>query len=177
MTRVVRLLSVIALACAACAVDETLPAPYCEGDDTSVLIVAQSVPSARFIPCIIELPVGWTVDSVSVNQDRTIVRLESDRAGDDAAVLRFEETCDIGGAGLVPSDDPGIERYAYSERIEPKYLASAYYRFEGGCWWWQFDFVEGVPGELADDVIESLIWISRDELNEMIAETFIDENL
>ncbi len=176
MTKVVRLLLVLGVVCGACAVEDTLSAPYCEGSGSG-LIEAQSVPSAEFIPCITELPPGWTIESVRINQGGTVIRFESDRAGEDAGVFRYEETCEIGEAGLVLSAEPAIELYRYNERAEPAYRASWYNVFEGGCGWWQFDFLEGVSSRLAHDLAGSLGWISRDDLNANIAETFVDETL
>ena len=176
MTKVLGLLLLVTLACAACAVDDTLKAPYCERSGSG-LIEAQSVPSAELIPCITELPDGWTVDTVSINQDRTIIHLDSDRAGDDAAVLHYGQSCEIGDAVSVPADDPRIERYDDSERIDPDFRAAWYYRVEGGCWWWQFEFVEGASATLAVEVADSLGWISRDDLNASFGESFIDKEL
>jgi len=169
-------LVVIVLFGSACAVEDTLPAPYCEGAG-SALIEAQSVPTAEIIPCITELPAGWEVESVDINQERTIVTLDSDRAGDNAAVFHYERSCDIGDAVSVPSDDDRIERFEDLERIEPGYRARSYSRFAGGCWWWRFNFVPGASATIAVQVSGSIDWLSRDDLNATIAETFVDEDL
>jgi hypothetical protein len=151
-------------------------APYCSGP-TSSLIMAQSVPTAEIIPCVTDLPVGWSVASVSVNQDRTVMELDSDRAGERAAVFRYESSCVVGDAVLVRSDDPRIERYENSERIEPDYRAVWYAVFEGGCWSWQFDFAEGTSATLAVRIDGAIDWISRDDLNATMAETFVDAEI
>ena len=158
---------------AACSVEQTLPPPYCF-EEGSGLIVAQSVPTAEIVPCIGELPEGWTVASTSVDQDRTVVRFDSDRAGEGAAVLRFDDTCDPGAAVPVPSDDTRVRRYEEVVQLEPALQASWYAVVQGGCWWWEFDFREGASTTLAVRVDDAIQWISREELNENIARTFVD---
>ena len=99
ITHLCRIAAAVAVAVfvGACSVDEAMPAPTCSGD-TSALLAAQSVPTASEIPCLEPLPDGWLVASVSINQDRTVAKLDSDRAGTDAAVLRLEKECDVAEA-------------------------------------------------------------------------------
>lgn len=159
-----------------CSVQETLPAPDCfEGG--SGLIVAQSVPTADLVPCLNGLPDGWALDSVTVNQDGTVVRLDSDRAGDEAALLRFVEVCDLGEAIPVPGGLEGAERFELIERVERGFRASRFYVFPGGCAWWEFDFAPGVTSALSVELGDRLQLISRVSLNEGIRESFIDEEL
>ena len=44
-------------------------------------LMAQSVPSASLVPCVQLLPVGWTVAEVAVNNGRSVITLDHDRAG------------------------------------------------------------------------------------------------
>lgn len=155
----------LALTAGACSVEETLPAPNCQSGETAI-IGAQSVPSAAFLPCLTSIPTGWKVDTVNINQDGTVIRFDSDRAGAGAAVLRYDKSCDTGDAVTAPSDQPGAKRYDLVERIEPGFRAERYYVFSGGCIWWTFDF---------DD--DALVLFSRDALNQSIRESFIDADI
>ena len=160
----------------ACSVEEALPAPDCvEGGST--LIVAQSVPSAELVPCLDSLPDGWTVDAVSIDQDGTIIRFDSDRAGSGAAELRFAETCDVDDAVPRPSDIDGAVRFDRPERLEPGFREQRFYVFAGGCIWWEFDFDDGASSTLSIGLGDRLELWSRAALNESIRETFIDEEL
>src|SRR6266542_3433140 len=49
---------------------------------------AQSVPSASLLPCVEYRLVGWTVADVAVNDGRSVVILDHDRAGAGAVVAR-----------------------------------------------------------------------------------------
>jgi hypothetical protein len=161
---------------AACSVEQTLPPPYCF-EEGSGLIVAQSVPTASQIPCFADLPTGWTFASVLVNEEQTVVRLDSDRVGDDAAVLRLEESCDTSGAVESPSGQPAAERYDLIERLQPGLRAEQFYVFPGGCVWWSFDFDSGTSATEAVAVDDALELVSRVALNEGLRETFIDEEI
>ena len=159
----------------------SLPIPDCVRGGSG-FIVAQSVPSGDLIPCFDSLPTGWEVDSVQIDQDGTVIRLDSDRAGAGAAELRYAVTCDIGEAVSVPGDHDGANRFDYRILGEPGSLrAQRYYMFSGGCVWWDFDFV-GVDESvllfrLSFELGNTLTLVTRDWLNELIRESFIDEEL
>ncbi len=152
------------------------PLPDCIEGGT-VNLAAQSVPSAQLVLCFDPLPAGWDVDNVRIDQDGTEVRFDSDRAGDDAAVFHYTATCDIGDAVSAPSEHDGADRFDHIERVDPGFRAQRYYVFEGGCMWWEFDFDEDATAALAIELGEHLTTITRDALNEMMRESFIDERL
>lgn len=160
---------------AACSVEATLPPPGCNAG--SGLIAAQSVPSAQLLPCLEDPPEGWSVATVSISQDGTVVRLDSDRAGEGAATLRFEDDCDIGVAVSVPSDLPPAERFDDIERLQPGFKASVFYRFEGGCVSWFFDFDDDASATESVALEDTLTLIDRQDVNDQLRETFIDEEL
>jgi hypothetical protein len=167
--------AVAVLALAACSVEQTLPAPTCNGG--SGLIVAQSVPTAQLIPCFAELPDGWSFETVKVNQDGTFIRLDSDRAGEAAATLRFTETCDIRAAAAQPSRFDDRQFFEMTERIEPSFRARSYIVFDGGCVTWRFDFDRGTSATESLGLEATLDFITRKALNDNIRETFIDEEI
>ncbi|HEV2919974.1 MAG TPA: phosphatase PAP2 family protein, partial [Actinomycetota bacterium] len=57
---------------------------------------AQAVPSASMVPCVRYLPVGWSVAEVAVNDGRSVLTLDHDRAGAAALVVRLTAACDPG---------------------------------------------------------------------------------
>lgn len=150
--------------------------PYCDRPGSD-LILAQAVPTAAMVPCLLEIPAGWSVSDTSVNQDRAVIHFDSDRAGLDAAVLHFDETCDPSGAVSVPNDDSRIDRYDRVDSVDPGYEASWYSVVEGGCWWWDFAFQDDVSATFAVEIDAGVRARSRSDLNARLAETFIDEPL
>ena len=159
-----------------CSVEQTLPPPNCFTEGTG-LIVAQSVRSASQVPCLLDLPTGWTVATVQVNEHHSVVTLDSDRAGESAAVLRLEEACDVTDAVSAPSDLPPAERFDLIERVQPSFRAERFYVFPGGCVSWTFDFDEGASATESLSIGNALVLTSRQQLQEGIREGFVDEEI
>lgn len=168
-------LSIALLVATACSAEQVMDAPGCDGGST--LVVAQSVPTAGLVPCFEPLPNGWSFTTVTVNQDGTTVHLDSDRAGDDAATLRYSDSCELGAAVRVPSDFEGAERFDEIEQLQPSFRARVHYRFEGGCITWTFDFDSDASATESIALEDSLAVVGRDELNDMLRVSFIDEEL
>ena len=179
---------------ASCSVEQTLPPPNCSSGGT-VLIVAQSVRSASQVPCLADLPTGWTVAAVRVNEHHSVITLDSDRAGEGAAVLRLEESCDVTDAvparnDLVPLEatDLGMgidasppqepaERFDLIERVQPSFRAERFYVFPGGCVSWTFDFDEGASATESLSIGNALVLTSRQQLQDGIRDVFVDEEI
>jgi hypothetical protein len=159
-----------------CGLKEALPHPDCLAGDTAIL-AAQSVPGATLVPCFDRIPAGWEVDSVTIDQDGTVVRFDSDRAGTDAAVFRYTEVCDRAGAVSAPSEIRGANRYDLIERVAPAFRARRFYEFAGGCMWWEFDFDAGATAGLSIELGNQLSAVSRTEFNDSLRESFVDEDL
>lgn len=169
--------AMIGLSASACSVADTIGEPWCSGDRTSALIVAQSVPTATEIPCLDELPSGWEVETIRIVEDGSTLEFASDRAGSDAATLHFAEFCEIGTAISTRSEYPRVERFEEIISVSPAFVAKRIYRFEGGCFWWEFRFDEGAPAGLSIELGNALTVISREAVNDNLRETFVDEDL
>ena len=163
----------LALLAVSCSVEDQLVAPMCQGG-SSIIIATQSVPTAEMVPCLAPLPTGWVVDTVTIDQSGTVVRLDSDRAGAHAAILRYADSCTVGDAVPVASDQEGAERFEFIERIEPGLRAERYYTFGGGCVWWSFDFDDGTPAALAIELGDALTLITRQSLIDSVGEDFME---
>lgn len=161
---------------AGCSPVDVLPAPSCEGG-ASNLIVAQSVPTATQVPCLERLPDGWSVAAVRVNDDGSEIRLDSDRAGEGAAVLRYDRACAYDPATQSPSELPPALRYDEIEQLEPGFRATRFYVFAGGCVSWRFDFDDGASATESVAIGDALGLVSREALNRSIRESFIDEEV
>lgn len=159
-----------------CAIEEVLPEPSCIEGGT-VILAAQSVPTAELVPCFQPLPAGWTIVSVTIDQDGTRIRFDSDRAGERAAIFRYAPTCDPGEAVPAPSEFELSDRFEFVGRVTPSLQAQRFYVFDGGCAWWDFDFDEGATAALAIELGDRLDLVSRAELNRSIKATFINEEV
>ena len=96
-------------------------------------LLAQSVPSASLVPCLRSLPAGWMVGNVTVNNGRSVLSLNHDRAGTGALVLRLTAHCDPQGAIQITSDQPQVRSYQRIDRQTPGFEATRFDRFPGGC--------------------------------------------
>ena len=166
----------VAVGFTGCSVEQTLPPPHCE-QSGSGLIVAQSVPTASQLPCLTDLPAGWSFATVRINEHHSTITMDSDRAGEGAAVLRFEDSCDVSGAASVPSELPPAERYDAIEQVRPSFRAERFYVFEGGCVFWTFDFDKGVSATESVAIGDGLALVSRAELQQSVSESFLDEEI
>jgi hypothetical protein len=166
----------LGLSVTACSIEDAQPAPDCIEGNT-VNLGAQSVPTAQLVPCFDTLPDGWDVDNVRIDQDGTEVRFDSDRAGDDAAVFHYTASCHIGDAVSARSEHDAADRFDHIEQVAPSFRAQRYYVFEGGCIWWEFDFDDDATAALSIELGERLSTITRERLNEIFRESFIDEPL
>jgi hypothetical protein len=162
-----------ALALSGCAPSSSGPpsAPTC--DHSSVLILmAQSVPSAAFVPCITEFPVGWTFGGEHIDAGRAEFWLDSDRAGARAVTVSLDRTCDTRGAVRVPvePDEAGTTRYELPRSLPPQFLADRLYTFPGGCVRYRFEFRRGATFTQALEATRALTFFSRAKGVELLGE-------
>jgi len=142
--------------------------PFCPGasQNGSVLVlIAQSVPSATYIPCVAALPAGWAFGGEEIRSARSPFWVASDRAGLRALTVTLTPSCDVTGAVLVPSapDDPGLRRFERPTSLPPHYSGLRYYRFPGGCVTYRFAFAPGSSFALALEATDALSFVSRSE--------------
>jgi hypothetical protein len=129
-----------------------------------LLVMAQSVPSATMLPCLRTMVPGWTVAKVAVNDGRSVVTLNHDRAGEEAAVVRLTATCDTGTAGEAPSDVAEVQRYERVDRLGGVFEATWYDRFPGGCVTYRLRSGSDPTGQFAVEARVLLGLTSRQEL-------------
>jgi hypothetical protein len=132
---------------------------------------AQSVPSASLVSCVRSLPVGWTVANVTVNDGRSVLTLDHDRAGDAAMVARLTAACAPSGAVEGPSPIAGIR---HSQRTESStgggFSATWYDQFPGGCVTTRLHLETDPNGEFAAQAPQVLGFTTRAALREALSE-------
>jgi hypothetical protein len=96
-------------------------------------LLAQSVPSASLVPCLGPLPAGWSVGPVTVNDGRSVIHLNHDRAGTNVLVIELTAGCNPQGAVQASSTQPQVRRYERIDRQTPRYQAVVLDQFPGGC--------------------------------------------
>jgi tRNA A-37 threonylcarbamoyl transferase component Bud32 len=131
-------------------------------------LLAQSVPSASLVPCLGSLPVGWMVGNVTVNDGRSVISLDHDRAGPGVLVIRLTATCDTRVATEVSSDQPQVRRYQRIDRQTPRFEATRFDRFPGGCVTAQSAVPAATQAEVTSQLATIVHYTSRQALQQAL---------
>jgi hypothetical protein len=134
-----------------------------------VVLMAQSVPSASWLPCVRTAPpLGWQFLHLDARDGISRFWLNSDRDGDKAIEVRLEASCDTAGATEIHSDREGLRRLERVTQTAPTFAGERYYVFDGGCITFVFNLSgesRGEPLALATQVVGV---ISRDDVRDQV---------
>jgi tRNA A-37 threonylcarbamoyl transferase component Bud32 len=133
-------------------------------------LMAQSVPSASLVPCVESRQPGWTVANVAVNDGRSVITLDHDRAGAAAVVVRMAAACDPAGAVEGPSQEPGVRRFVRVERLAGAFTAIWYDRFPGGCVTYWLHSTTDPTGQFANEAPQVLGFTTREQLRQALSQ-------
>jgi hypothetical protein len=133
-------------------------------DPLRLAIVAQSVPSASYLPCIRDLPPGWTTSGFVPARDGTSFLLNSDRSPGQPVTVQLSITCRISGASPSPARAPGVLTYTRLDSIRPRFAGRLYDVFPGGCVTYSFDFSHGSQIELVEQFEQAAGLYPRQQL-------------
>ncbi|RPI20555.1 MAG: hypothetical protein EHM57_07840, partial [Actinobacteria bacterium] len=104
-------LAVAATSCSPGTLDHT--ALMCRGHyeeiPTSVVLGLQAVPTARYIPCVEELPVGWDLEPMGARSGAAWFAIGADQLGGRFLEVTVSEACDTGIAVAGVGAHPGAE--------------------------------------------------------------------
>jgi tRNA A-37 threonylcarbamoyl transferase component Bud32 len=140
-------------------------------DDLEPLwLQAQAVPSASQVPCVRSLPVGWTLAEVAVNDGRSVLTLNHDRAGDAALVARLTASCNPTGAAEGPSATAGVRHYQGIESRTGAFTVTWYDQFPGGCVTSRLHLTTDPNGEFAAQAPQVLGFTTRAALREALSQ-------
>lgn len=137
--------------------------PGC-GDTLRLAIIAQSVPGAAYIPCIRELPQGWSTSGFNPAKGGTSFVLNSDRSPGRPVKIQLAATCKTRGASPSPPRAPGVLTYTRLTSISPQFAGSLYDVFPGGCVSYSFDFTSGPHIALMEQFEGAIGLYSRQQL-------------
>ncbi len=161
------LVTVVSLGCTW----EQVPNPGCSPEDNlyTLVLTAESVQSASLVPCLLPLQPGWEVELLDARNDRTRFVLSSDRGGDRALTVDLVHRCDVRNASRVPSDEPETARYERIAHLEPGYVGTRSYVFDGGCVRFRFDLDTEFASGLLNETSLMVGFVPRAAINEELA--------
>jgi hypothetical protein len=139
------------------------PVPGC-GSVSRLTVVAQSVPGAAYVPCVVELPTGWQVTRFEPERGGTTFSLLSDRADGRAVDVELVPSCVVAGATPEPPRTAGGRTYLRLRSISPRYAGTLYDVFPGGCVRYRFDFARGAHIGLLEELFTAVELLPRREL-------------
>jgi tRNA A-37 threonylcarbamoyl transferase component Bud32/membrane-associated phospholipid phosphatase len=153
------------------AVNTSLERPDLDCNDLEALwLEAQAVPSASLVPCVQSLPVGWSVGNVAVNDGRSTLTLNHDRAGEGALVVRLAATCAPDGAVQGPSPTQGVRHFQQTESRGGEFMATWYDQFPGGCVTSRLHLTTDPNGEFAAQAPAVLGFTTRATLQQALSQ-------
>jgi hypothetical protein len=142
------------------------------GDLEPLWLMAQSVPSASRVPCVQLFPVGWEVTRVTVNNSRSVITVDHDRAGKGAVVVELTaaSACDLAGAEKVTSELRGAQRYWRVDSYAPVFAATRFYVFSGGCVTARLTAPAGSRQQLITETSSAFGFTTRQELRRALSQ-------
>jgi hypothetical protein len=152
-------------------------APDC-GTSHTMILSAQAVPSAAFLPCIAALPAGWTTVNAEISSGQVRFGLDSGSLAGGGGIryvlgqpgqlqtvtITLTATCDIAGAQQIPSDQPGMRVFERPLSVVPRYSDVRYYTFPGGCATYQFVLAPGASPVLTTTAASVVAFMPRSVL-------------
>ena len=138
-------------------------APGCR-EPLRLAIIAQSVPSASYLPCVRALPPGWSTSGFEASQRGASFLLNSDRSPGRPVVIRLAAACAPGDASPSRSRAPGVVTYTRLTSIAPRFAGSLYDVFPGGCVSYAFDFALGSQIALMEQFEQAVGLYPRQQL-------------
>jgi hypothetical protein len=157
--------------------DPGVHAPDC-GTGHTMILAAQAVPSAAFLPCIAALPPGWTTVNAEIASGQASFELDSGSLAVGGGVqfvpggleelqtvtITLTATCDLAGARQIPSGQPGMRRFERPPSLVPGYSDVRYDVFPGGCVTYRFVLAPGASPALAATIGSAVAFLPRSEL-------------
>jgi hypothetical protein len=113
---------------------------------------------------------GWTVANVAVNDGRSVIILDHDRAGTAAVMVRMAAACDPAGAVKGPAPEPGVRRFVRVEHLAGAFSATWYDQFPGGCVTYRLHSTTDPTGQFANEAPQVLGFTTREQLGQALSQ-------
>ncbi|HET6795103.1 MAG TPA: hypothetical protein VFH45_11700, partial [Acidimicrobiales bacterium] len=127
-------------------------------------LVAQSVPSAAYVPCISGLAAGWSATGLRVTDGATRFDLVSDRDADHPVHVSLLPRCDTADATPIAPRAAGARSGIRLTSVSPRYAGTMTDVFAGGCLTYVFDFERGPHIPLMSEFASSVSLFPRQDL-------------
>jgi membrane-associated phospholipid phosphatase len=142
--------------------------PAC-GTNNVMVLMAQAVPTAETVPCVVAVPTGWNIRAVEVERGRGHFEMA---APDHVVVvtLRPPGRCSVDDATEVPSDQLDMRRYEQVTQLPPNVRATRTYVAAGACVTYSYQFDGEDDASLIVELDPALGFQPRAELVDAVSE-------
>jgi hypothetical protein len=106
---------------------------------------------------------------VTVNNGRSVITVDHDRAGKAAVVVELTAACDRSLGKEVTSEQRGARRYWRIDRTAPVFAATRSYVFPGGCITERFTVPAASGQRLTTETSSAIGFTTRQELRQALS--------
>ena len=132
-------------------------------DQEALWLMAQAVPSASAVPCVLLDPKGWSLSDVKAGSGFASIVYDLEPVQAAAVTVELHPSCDLAGSTEVSSDQPGARRYIRIDRTATPVRVTRSYAFPGGCITERFVSADA-PERMASEASSTFGFVTRDEL-------------
>jgi len=138
------------------------------GPSGMLVLIAQSVPPAQWVPCLRGEPGRWTMSKLEVRDGAATIGFGYQFGGPDKVTIEMRPSCDVHDAKEVSSQHPGTRRYNRDLVRAGHYANEVYFVYEGACTVLSFDLAATGAELRGAEFAGSLGFVARDELDRQI---------
>jgi hypothetical protein len=138
------------------------------GPSGMLVLIAQSVPPAQWVPCLSGEPGRWTMSQLEVRDGGATIGFGYQFGGPDRATIEMRPSCDTHGAKEVSSQHAGTRRYNRDLVRGGRYANEIYFLYQGACTVLRFDLAATGAELRGAEFAGSLGFVARAELDRQI---------
>ena len=132
-------------------------------DHEALWLMAQAVPSASAVPCVLLDPKGWSLSDVKAGSGFASIVYDIEPVQSAAVTVELLPSCDLAGSTEVSSEQTGARRYIRIDRTVSPARVTRSYTFPGGCVTERCVSADA-PERMASEASSTFGFVTRDEL-------------
>lgn len=139
----------------------------------SLVLMAQSVPTAQALPCLRTAPADWGVMDFAARSGRTrftLHYLEGSGGEQRGVTVELTRRCDVRGATEVRTEQPGMRQYEHQSRRSGEYRDQRFLVSPGSCVTYRFNLRGVGADQQAAQIWDALELLPREELAAKVRE-------
>jgi hypothetical protein len=136
----------------------------------AIVLVAQSVPTARMLPCVRTIAAGWAFERLDARDGHATLLFNAAGGTIHPVAIAVQRRCSVGVAVQRPSDQPGAIEYEQVTRNEESFVGKRFYVFPGGCVTYKFSVHGDTFVAMVDALLQGLGFVTREELASKVRE-------